>query len=744
MRNSCICILCILLLPMLACENPVEIKNGQTRPQHTEISVTITPENSGRVEITPVRGYYRIGEQITVRAISSTDFHFTSWIDLPPDQDAGKYSEEITLAVTRDQNIRAEFQRNPGIRAAVEPDGAGIISIEPDMEFYPPNTEIFLSTEAADNYFFQHWMCSANPGEPLSTESDISFFLEDSRQLTAVYQRYSSLATQIVPPGSGIIKLDPEGNLFAPGTSIHARAEAAQGYFFSSWSGPVSSLDSAVDFEVPSADSILTAYFTAEPGVHVSAEPSEGGTVHVSPQGNSHAPGTELYFSATASPGFIFSHWDINNEIFYERDTSVLIEDTIHARAVFIPRKKTILIYMAADNELESYALQDLNRLEQHDIERAGISVLILLDRPPGAGLYELQTDPLGYHPAIASRQLDSAELGLSSQQLYPINMGSPETLKAFVREGLNRFPAEQYSIIIWGHGSGWRSRKDHLDAITQSQSTGFRASAYDDGSGDALYTSELAAGLSEIKNINPLLKWTLIGLEVCKGMMMEVLYELRGLSTFVAGSPDVIPSAGWDYGLIASGLKTLDHTSQESLGILLSDSFAAVYAGTAKAAFSIIHLDEIPALHSAWNSFSSAMKSYAASEEQRQKLLHVLFYQVQDYYLTPGDLNIDMGHAAAVIASEIPELYSAAMEFLGMYQSSIFSMFASGVTNGNTSGIAIHLVPLNENGTAILPHSPAYFRDGQVSHSLDFMTDSLWPPDTQGGGLLGRLWYGE
>ncbi|GAB6091295.1 clostripain-related cysteine peptidase [Spirochaeta dissipatitropha] len=811
-------ILCFFMLLISACENPVEIGNVQTRQEHTEITVLVSPENSGRVEITPVKNYYRVGEHITVRATSSKDFHFLSWIDLPSGQQAEMDSEEITLVVMQDQDLHAEFQKNPGISTVVDPEGAGRIIIEPAVEFYPPNTEIRLSAaaeegfffshwlehegagadlhtaiereplhftavftseptltvqnlpeeagqiyqypgglqhspgtvislraEAAEQYYFTHWICTTEPDIPLSTEKEISITLNNTRYITAVFQRYSLLETQVVPPGSGVIQFEPEGSLFEPGTLVHARADATHGYFFSSWSGPVSSLNDSVDFEVPSADSILTAYFSAEPEIHIFAEPPYGGTFSVSPQGSSFAPGTELSFSAAASPDFIFSHWNINDEVFSETDLVFIIENTIHAKAVFIPRRKTIFIYMAADNELESYALQDLNRLEQHNIEAKGISVLILLDRPSGAGLYQLQPDPLGYHPAIASRQLDSPELGLSSQQLHPINMGSPETLRAFIREGLNRFPAEQYSIIIWGHGSGWRSQDDPADPTADPMGTAlFRATAYDDGSGDALYTLELATGLSEIHRVDPELSWTLIGLEVCKGMMMEVLYELRGLSSFVAGSPDVIPAAGWDYGLIASGLISLDHTQQDAFGNLLTDSFAAAYGGTAKAAFSVIYLDKIHELHSAWNLFSIAMKDYAAVEAQRQNLLRVLFHEVQDYYLVPGDLNIDMGHAATVIASEIPELFSAAVEFLDIYQSSVFRLFSSGIANSNASGIAIHLVPLNEYGTATLPHASAYFTDGQVSHALDFMKDSLWPPDSQGGGLLGRLWYGE
>ena len=44
--------------------------------------------------------------------------------------------------------------------------------------------------------------------------------------------------------------------------------------------------------------------------------------------------------------------------------------------------KLSLMIYMAADNDLESYALQNLNLMETADYE--GINVLVLIDRAEG------------------------------------------------------------------------------------------------------------------------------------------------------------------------------------------------------------------------------------------------------------------------------------------------------------------------------------------------------------------------
>ncbi|HBG35542.1 MAG TPA: hypothetical protein DDW88_00550, partial [Treponema sp.] len=41
------------------------------------------------------------------------------------------------------------------------------------------------------------------------------------------------------------------------------------------------------------------------------------------------------------------------------------------------------LVYMAADNDLESAAIRDFNELEAAQFDRAKISILVLLDRSP-------------------------------------------------------------------------------------------------------------------------------------------------------------------------------------------------------------------------------------------------------------------------------------------------------------------------------------------------------------------------
>ena len=94
------------------------------------------------------------------------------------------------------------------------------------------------------------------------------------------------------------------------------------------------------------------------------------------------------------------------------------------------PKKLTLLVYMAADNDLERYALQNLKALEQADFYR--INVLVLLDRAENydetnenwtdTRLFEVMHDNTNGN-SIVSKRLDCPPLGLSKDSPSELDM---------------------------------------------------------------------------------------------------------------------------------------------------------------------------------------------------------------------------------------------------------------------------------------------------------------------------------
>ena len=100
----------------------------------------------------------------------------------------------------------------------------------------------------------------------------------------------------------------------------------------------------------------------------------------------------------------------------------------------------TLMIYMAADNDLEKYALANLKAMEKASYE--GINVIVLLDRAEGydetegnwtdTRLFEVVHDS-SIDNAIKSKQINCPQLGLSVSEQTELDMANPSVLRNFI-----------------------------------------------------------------------------------------------------------------------------------------------------------------------------------------------------------------------------------------------------------------------------------------------------------------------
>lgn len=115
--------------------------------------------------------------------------------------------------------------------------------------------------------------------------------------------------------------------------------------------------------------------------------------------------------------------------------------------------KWTILVFMAADNDLDRYAVKDI-----HEMERLGsnsdLSLVVQIDRRGGGpegtarrGLITKNENWEKYSPIVTSSLEDIGET----------NTGDPAVLADFIIWGIANFPAQHYGLVIWNHGSGWK-----------------------------------------------------------------------------------------------------------------------------------------------------------------------------------------------------------------------------------------------------------------------------------------------
>jgi Clostripain family len=113
----------------------------------------------------------------------------------------------------------------------------------------------------------------------------------------------------------------------------------------------------------------------------------------------------------------------------------------------------TVLIFMAADNNLDLFAVKDLHELE-HLGSTDEVDVVVQIDRY-GDG----RTGPASRGRVVKDVNWEKLDIRFVSvlDEIGETNTGDPQVLRSFIEWGAAAFPAERYMLVLWNHGSGWK-----------------------------------------------------------------------------------------------------------------------------------------------------------------------------------------------------------------------------------------------------------------------------------------------
>jgi len=414
-------------------------------------------------------------------------------------------------------------------------------------------------------------------------------------------------------------------------------------------------------------------------------------------------------------------------------------------------RKWTIIVYMAADNDLESAAIADLNELEAVRYD-ARLSVLALVDRNPAydmtngdwrdTRLFEIKTDPGGLNSTIVSRRLDCPELGLSADTETELNTADPLVLSRLVDFAKRSYPAEHYALFIWGHGTGWRSGP----SAGTSQATA-KAVAFDDTHGQYMALPSFGRAIAD-KGLS------LIGFDTCYAAVLELAYQIRNDAELFAGSEGEILSNGWDYTSLLADFLSKSDLSVNDLGDSIQAHFAAQYAGLNNATVSQVRLPEVENLFAKFDAFTGTVALALTVEGARNAVLDQILHNVEGYHFTsfPSDLYIDIldfskkisGIAAEITpdAAKQAAITTAAGELENALLRAVPSSWAK---NGTTRKLGVHVIPLQGIAVPASSHELAYVRGSMAIDKSAFVEDSQhWVPNAvpQSDSLLDKLFY--
>eukprot|EP00928_Gymnodinium_smaydae_P062950 TRINITY_DN4666_c0_g2_i1.p1 TRINITY_DN4666_c0_g2~~TRINITY_DN4666_c0_g2_i1.p1 ORF type:complete len:775 (-),score=49.93 TRINITY_DN4666_c0_g2_i1:484-2808(-) len=198
-------------------------------------------------------------------------------------------------------------------------------------------------------------------------------------------------------------------------------------------------------------------------------------------------------------------------------------------------------IYMAADNNLEKAAVNDVNELLKNSavadaVSRRQYKLRLMIDRSDRNGSergYSNSPIPgLGYDPGTLYAELDPRTHSMKKMQhVGEHDTDDPRYLRTFIRKALNmRTECKHTFLELWDHGQG------------------FYGFGGDDARRGSMELGSLRWALDEGRKSVRGNQYTVVGFDACFMMSYEVLSFLAPMTHYVLASEEAEPGYGWNY----------------------------------------------------------------------------------------------------------------------------------------------------------------------------------------------------
>jgi hypothetical protein len=204
----------------------------------------------------------------------------------------------------------------------------------------------------------------------------------------------------------------------------------------------------------------------------------------------------------------------------------------------------TVLVYMAADNDLSAQAELNIQQMEEA-LQPQGLNLIVQADfEGSSAKRYRITHHP---QPGIGSPVV---------QNLGTIDSGDPATLQSFVNWGFNRYPSTRKMLIIWSHADSWYNKNKYI------------APDLDTGNAIGVANGELGGALANSPHLDILL------FDACSMQSIEIAYELRHYADYIVGSADLVPVKGFPYAAMIPLFDLSPSAIAQSIPELYTDSY--------------------------------------------------------------------------------------------------------------------------------------------------------------------------
>lgn len=213
---------------------------------------------------------------------------------------------------------------------------------------------------------------------------------------------------------------------------------------------------------------------------------------------------------------------------------------------------RTVLVYMAADNNLYSNAWGNLSDMARGMKDVKGNLVVYL--------------DAWGDTPRLIKIGNDGSQQTLETYEKE--NSASPEVLRKAIARTKALCPAPSYGLIMWSHGNGWiPGTATGVRSSAQQQREGmpeYEASLWEKDPNALLtkwFGQDLPTGtFMDIRDLAEAVRadgeaFDFILFDACFMSSVEALYDLRHAAEYIVASPAEILADGFPYAAVLPSL---------------------------------------------------------------------------------------------------------------------------------------------------------------------------------------------
>lgn len=333
--------------------------------------------------------------------------------------------------------------------------------------------------------------------------------------------------------------------------------------------------------------------------------------------------------------------------------------------------KWNFLVYMNGDNDLEEFAIKDINEMEQIGCS-LDVNVLVLIDRvdldnPEADDTSNGNWTGTRLYRIFRDNQLNSITSQLV-QDYGELDMSDPNTLKDFIIYCQTNYPAEKTVLTLWDHGGGvWPKSIAQSKVNTKATIKGI---SWDDSTPgfpwNCLTTDEIAQALGQAR-VATGKKIDIINMDACNMQMLEVAYEWRNEADYLVGAEASVPSLGNNYYTLINRIINQPIMSSQAFALALVDDYYNFYSGvilqnSEGTTYSVVVLGgTMASFMTKFTAFASALNATTDLFSARQACENATAYEFsenKDLYEFAYELST--ASSDAMVRSTASELYNS------------------------------------------------------------------------------------